>query len=32
MITLELPRDRSGEQAWAENREAILAAIADRSP
>jgi protein MpaA len=31
MITLELPRDLSGEQAWQENREAILAAIAQRS-
>lgn len=28
IVTLELPRDRSGEEAWAENRGALLAAIA----
>lgn len=28
MITLELPRRLAGEHAWAENRDAILAAIA----
>jgi protein MpaA len=28
MITLELPRDAPGDQAWRENREALLAAIA----
>ncbi len=27
MVTLELPRDASGERAWKENREALLAAI-----
>jgi protein MpaA len=27
MITLELPRDATGEQAWQQNREALLAAI-----
>ena len=31
MITLELPRDVPGEQAWADNREALLAAIAQPS-
>jgi protein MpaA len=31
MITLELPRDLKGEQAWRDNREAILAAMAIRS-
>lgn len=29
VITLELPRSASGEQAWAANREALLAAIAE---
>jgi predicted deacylase len=34
MITLELPRDAPGAQAWGENRAALLAAIeqASRSP
>jgi protein MpaA len=27
MITLELPRDASGEESWNRNREALLAAI-----
>ncbi len=31
MITLELPRDVPGAQAWADNREALLAAIAQTS-
>jgi len=31
MITLELPRDLKGDQAWRDNREAILAAMAIRS-
>jgi predicted deacylase len=31
MITLELPRDATGDQAWRENREALLAAIAQPS-
>jgi murein peptide amidase A len=27
VITLELPRDQPGEQAWADNREALIAAL-----
>ena len=27
MITLELPRDASGEESWNRNRDALLAAI-----
>src|SRR5688500_16271035 len=32
IVTLELPRDASGETAWNENREALLAAIAAPAP
>ena len=31
IVTLELPRDASGETAWNENRDALLAAIAQTS-
>jgi protein MpaA len=32
IVTLELPREDSGTAAWAQNKEALLAAIAAERP